>query len=196
MNTISMNTSFPNKLYQYEIKLNIQSDILICELKYQGQIFQSNISSSDLKSGFVSLNKLHNIIKSNQTKTLPDFIIFINYGLNERTNINNLILNIKYSSNYVEFEETIYFKEKYFILNDEKEIVKLKQLTIDDKKVIDELKQIIKQQSENARRTDYSITQTVGKMDDLSLFLSLLSVLFVLLLLMLLLLMGSGASSS
>lgn len=49
----------------------------------------ANICPSDLKSGLVSSSKLHNIIKSNQIKTLSYFTINIEYVENERTNEKN-----------------------------------------------------------------------------------------------------------
>lgn len=101
-----MDSSLPNKLSEYNIKLLKQSEKIVCELEYNGQIFQSNISTLDLKSGFISL------IKSNIQQTQPNYTIWLEYVLDKITNVNNLILNIKYSSEYFEFNENIYFKEK------------------------------------------------------------------------------------
>lgn len=72
----------------------------------------------------ICLTKLENIIKSNQIR---DFIIHIEYTKNEKNNLDILILNIKYSSEFIEFEENIYFNEKNLIIDGD-EIIKLKQI--------------------------------------------------------------------
>jgi hypothetical protein len=157
--------TFPRDLQSYNLKLNNNIDILICELEYESKIFYSEISTSDLKSGLVSLTKLSNIIKSNHRQTQPDFTIWLDLIpiSNERTNTNNLVLNIIFSSEFIEFEEKIYFREKSILLNNVEKNVKLEQLVKSQSEDIKQLKNTILQMSNIIERLENRLDKLVSE---------------------------------
>jgi hypothetical protein len=123
--------NLPSELPSYHITLNSQSDALVCELEHLGVIFHTDIKETDLKSGLVSLAKLKNIIQSNSKNTQPNFIIKLNGIFNELTHQNNLVLNIKFDSDFIDFEENIYFREKNDIIEDCNQIKKLNEIIVE-----------------------------------------------------------------
>jgi hypothetical protein len=131
--------NLPSDLPSYHISLNNQSNALICELEYSGKIFHSDILETDLKSGLVSLAKLKNIIQLNSKITQPNFIIKLNKIFNELMHENNLVLNIKFSSDIIDFEENIYFREKNAMIEDYNQIKKLNEIVVEQENKIEYL---------------------------------------------------------
>ncbi len=143
------------ELTSYKITTNITQNILECWLEYGSKVFYTEVYSSDLQTGLVSLSKLENIIKANSKQIQPYFTIWLDLILCEISNSNNLVLNILFSNEFVEFEEKIYFKEKQILLNElepNSELESNSKLEPNNK-----LEQIIKLQNEKINQFENTI---------------------------------------
>jgi len=125
-------------LFDYSIRLNDLNDYLICELDYNGIVWKSKITLNDLTSNMINLQKLMTIIKSNKEKIQPNYDINFDLITNSRTNSSHLIMGIKFSNEFIEFEEKIIFTQSNTI--DEAKEEKLNQMIISQKKEIDMMK--------------------------------------------------------
>jgi hypothetical protein len=151
--------NLPSDLHSYDISLNSQSDALICELKRSEVIFRADIKETDLKSGLVTLAKLKNIIQSNSKITQPNFIIKLNGIFNELTHQNDLVLNIKFSSDFIDFEENIYFREKNAMIEDCNQIKKLNEIVVEQENKIKRLEQIATEQEDKIKCLENKLEQ-------------------------------------
>jgi hypothetical protein len=143
MTQLSTNFSplLPTKLSDYNISLNNLNDTLVCILEYSNYIYESRISQSELKSGLVTLQKLQNIIRSNSKVIQPHYVINIESTRNNQTCSNHLIMHISYSSDFFDFEETIFFKEKSALVQTDNEIARLNQIIIEQQQKINIIEQ-------------------------------------------------------
>jgi hypothetical protein len=99
-------------LPDYMILFNNLADKLICTLDFNGNLWESKITQNDLTSQMINLTKLTNIIKQNSQKVSPNYLIQLELVPSHQTNSHNLILQIKYSYEFIEWEEKIIFKQK------------------------------------------------------------------------------------
>lgn len=146
--------TLPKDLSAYNITINNNQDTIICELEYKSKIFYSEIYPTDLKSGMVSLIKLANIIKSNSKQIHPNFTIWMDLIQNDKTNINYLVLNINFCSEFIEFDEKIYFREKRLLLNEKEFNTKLEQVVKSQNDKIIQLENNISQMSDIIKRLE------------------------------------------
>lgn len=130
--------TYSSNLFDYSIRLNDLNDYLICELDYNGIVWKSKITLNDLTSNMINLQKLMTIIKSNKEKIQPNYDINFDLITNSRTNSSHLIMGIKFSNEFIEFEEKIIFTQSNTI--DEAKEEKLNQMIISQKKEIDMMK--------------------------------------------------------
>lgn len=143
--------NLPTSLSAYDVKLfyDEYKNILICELVLNDNVFYSEITESDIKSGMINLAKLSNIIKSNSKLTQPYFTIWIDSNLlDTNDDSNNIVLNIKFSNDYFDYAEQIYFQYKNKLLSE--------QMSNNKK-----LEQIIETQSQKI----IQLTNTIGDMN-------------------------------
>lgn len=135
--------SYSYNLFDYSIRLNDLDDYLMCELDYNGIVWKSKITLNDLTSNMINLQKLMTIIKSNKEKIQPNYDINFDLITNSRTNSSHLIMGIKFSNEFIEFEEKIIFTQSNTI--DEAKEEKLNQMIISQKKEIDMMKMKIEE---------------------------------------------------
>lgn len=130
--------TYSSNLLDYSIRLNNLNDYLICELDYNGIGWRSKITPNDLTSNMINLQKLMTIIKSNKEKIQPNYDINFDLIANPRTNSSHLIMEIKFSNEFIDFKEKIIFTQSNTI--DEAKEEKLNQMIISQKREIDMMK--------------------------------------------------------
>lgn len=97
-----------HNLSDCNITYNNYGDFLLYELDFNDVLYKAKITQTDLKSGFVDLKKLSNIIQLNSKQTLPNYSINL-ISTKNTSDQNILILQISYSNEFIEFDEQINF---------------------------------------------------------------------------------------
>lgn len=95
----------------YKVELAINNDTLSCEMTREELCFIALITQKDLKSDYLRLEQLKSIIESNSVNTLPGYNIEV-FEESFEENTPTLTLKIAYTNEFIEFEETIEFREK------------------------------------------------------------------------------------
>ena len=124
------------------IDFNNLTDSLECVLDYNGIIWKSKITQSDLNSGMINLLKLMNLIKMNIPDVKPGYAIKLEFVENQRTNTNYLVMNIGYSNELIEFEEKIYFRQANIVDETLKNQQIIQSQIIQSQKISQQQKQI------------------------------------------------------
>lgn len=154
-------TQYPYNLSDYNVSLNNHIDWLSIELCYDETLFKAKITQNDLKSGLVTLDKLANIIRINSKQTQPNYFLNLTSHYNQRTNLNTLVLNINYSNEFIDFQESIYFYQVIYFYQantyDDAKFTKYNQIIQTQNNRIEKLENTIGEMNEKIEKLEKQI---------------------------------------